>query len=172
MFVLIIDLLNFIDDQMPTLKEAAENFLNLKTIAVAGVSSTKKDAANYIFEKLKNTGHQVYPINLNAKEIDGVTCYPNLSALPEKPEGVVIATNAKVTIEIVKECAALSIKHAWIHKSLDNGSYSKEAVDFCKENGIELIPGGCPMMHCKPVDFPHKCIKWVLNTMGKLPKTV
>lgn len=157
---------------MPTLKEAAENFLSLKTIAVAGVSSTKKDAANYIFEKLKNTGYQVYPINPNAKEIDGETCYPNLSALPEKPEGVVIATSAKVTIDIVTECAALGIRHAWIHKSVDNGSYSQEAEDFCKENGIDLIPGGCPMMYCKPVDFPHKCIKWVLNTMGKLPKKV
>ncbi len=32
---------------MASLKESAEQFLQLKTIAVAGVSSTKKDAANY-----------------------------------------------------------------------------------------------------------------------------
>jgi predicted CoA-binding protein len=157
---------------MPTLKEAADQFLKLNTIAVAGVSSTKKDAANYIYEKLKNAGYQVYPINPNAKEIDGNTCYANLSTTPQKPEGVVIATNAKVTLDIVKECAELGVRHAWIHKSVDNGSYSQEAVDFCKENGIDLIPGGCPMMYCKPVDFPHKCIKWVLNAMGKLPKKV
>jgi predicted CoA-binding protein len=172
LFVLIVHLSIFIADQMPTLKEAAENFLNLKTIAIAGVSSTKKDAANYIFEKLKNAGYQVYPVNPNATEINGLRCYPNLSALPQKPEGVVIATNPKVTPDVVKECAALGIRHAWIHRSIDNGSYSKEAQDFCKENDIDLIPGGCPMMYCKPVDFPHKCIKWVLNTMGKLPKSV
>lgn len=155
---------------MTTLKVAAEQFLALKTIAVAGVSSTKKDAANYIFEKLQKSGYNVFAINPRVTEIDGYPCYPNLSALPEKPEGVVIGTSPKVTMKIVQECAAQDIKHVWIHKSMDNGSYSEEAEKFCKENGIRLIPGGCPMMFCKPVDFPHKCIKWVLGTLGKLPK--
>jgi uncharacterized protein len=155
---------------MTTLKEAAEQFLALKTIAVAGVSSTKKDAANYIFEKLRNSGYNVFAINPRVSEIDGYPCFPSLSALPDKPEGVVIATRPEVTLQIVKECAVLGIGHAWIHKSIDNGSYSSEAEQFCKENGIRLIPGGCPMMFCKPVDFPHKCIKWALGAMGKLPK--
>jgi predicted CoA-binding protein len=157
---------------MTTLKEAAEQFLALNTIAVAGVSSTKKDAANYIFEKLRNSGYHVFAINPKVTEIDGYPCYPSLSALPEKPEGVVIGTSPKVTMQIVKECAALGIKHAWIHKAVDNGSYSAEAEQYCRENGIHLIPGGCPMMFCQPVDFAHKCIKWVLGTFGKLPKNI
>lgn len=157
---------------MPTLKESAELFLQLKTIAVAGVSSTKTDAANYVYEKLKNVGYNVFAINPNAKEIDGDLCYPNLASVPEKVEGVVIGTNPKVTLSVVQECVALGIKHVWIHKSLDRGSYSEEAEKFCKENGINLIPTGCPMMFCKPVDFAHKCIKWVLHATGKLPRTV
>lgn len=156
---------------MPTLKESAEKFLQLKTIAVAGVSSTKKDAANYIFEKLKKSGYQVFAINPNATEIDGNPCYPNLASVPEKVDGVVIGTSPKVTLQIVEECAALGIQHAWIHKSFDGGSYAEVAEQFCKEHGIHLIPGGCPMMFCKPVDFPHKCIKWVLHATGKLPRT-
>lgn len=156
---------------MPTLKESAEQFLQLKTIAVAGVSSTKKDAANYIYDKLKNGRYKVFAINPNATDIGGDPCYPNLSSTPEQAEGVVIGTNPKVTLDIVKECAELGIKNAWIHKSLDNGSYSKEAEEFCHNNGINLIPAGCPMMFCKPVDFPHKCIKWVLHTVGRLPKS-
>lgn len=156
---------------MPVLKESAEKFLELSVIAVAGVSSTKKDAANYIFEKLKKAGKEVYPINPNANEIDGVPCYPDLSSTPTTPEGVVIATNPKVTLSIVEECDRLGIKQAWIHKSMDNGSYSKEAEQFCKEHEIKLIPAGCPMMYCKPVDFPHKCIKWILHATGKLPRS-
>lgn len=156
---------------MPTLKESAERFLQLKSIAVAGVSSTKKDAANYIYEKLKKSGYQVYAVNPRAKEIDGDPCYPNLGSIPVKVQGVVIGTNPKVTLNVVTECAELGIKHAWIHKSLDSGSYSEEAEKFCKQNGIDLIPAGCPMMFCKPVDFPHKCIKWVLHATGKLPKS-
>ena len=156
---------------MPSLKEAAEQFLQLKTIAVAGVSSTKKDAANYIYEKLKKTGYQVYAINPNAEEIDGDPCYPDLKSVPVQIEGVVIGTNQKVTLQVVQECAELGIHYAWIHKSLNAGSYSEEAELFCKEHNINLIPTGCPMMFCKPVDLAHKCIKWVLHATGKMPRS-
>jgi hypothetical protein len=156
---------------MPTLKEAAREFLGLKTIAVAGVSSTKKDAANYIYEKLKQNVDNVYAINPNATEVEGDPAYPDLSSTPTRPDGVVICTSPAVTLEIVRQCAEAGVKHAWIHKSVDKGSYSREAEDFCKDNGIDLIPAGCPMMYCEPVDFPHKCIKWVLHTFGRLPKS-
>ena len=157
---------------MPTLKETAEDFLRLKSIAVAGVSSTKKDAANFIYEKLKKAGYQVYAVNPNASEIEGDPCYGTLFGIPTKVEGVVICTNPKVTLSIAKQCSELGIKHVWIHKSIDRGSYSAEAEEYCKENGISVIPAGCPMMYCKPVDFPHKCIKWFLNVTGKLPKSI
>jgi len=156
---------------MPTLKESAAQFLQLKSIAVAGVSSTKKDAANYIYEKLKTSGYQVYAINPKTDQVDGDPCYPNLAALNLPIDGVVIVTNPKVTLSIVEECKALGIRHAWIHRSVDSGSYSENAVKFCRENGIDLIPTGCPLMYCQPVDFGHKCIKWFLNMTGKLPKS-
>lgn len=156
---------------MPTFNEAAQEFLKLKTIAVAGVSSSKKDAANYIYEKLKKTGYNVFAVNPNASEVEGDTCYPDLKSISDNVEGVVIGTHPKVTLSVVQECAELGIRNVWIHKSLDNGSYSKEAEDFCKEKGINLIPAGCPMMYCGPVDFPHRCIKWVLHATGKLPRS-
>jgi hypothetical protein len=84
---------------------------------------------------------------------------------------VVIGTNPKVTLQVVQECDELGIQHAWIHKSLDGGSYSEEAETFCKEHDISLIPTGCPMMFCKPVDLAHKCIKWVLQATGKMPRS-
>ncbi len=157
---------------MPTLKEAALNFLDLKTIAVAGVSSKQKDSANYIYLKLKETGHTVYPVNPNAEVVEGDTCYPDLASLPEKPEGVMVATHPDVTLSIVEECAKLGIGHVWFHRSVDNGSYSEAAEKFCIEHNINLIPSGCPMMYCAPVDFPHKCMKWVLQTFGKLPRKI
>lgn len=156
---------------MPILKESAKEFLQLKTIAVAGVSSTKKNAANYIYEKLRSAGYYVFAVNPKAIEVmGGDPSYPSLTAIPEQIEGVVIGTHSKVTLSVVQECATLGIQHVWIHKSLDAGSYSEEAEKFCKENGINLIPSGCPLMFCKPVDFPHKCIKWVLHATGKLPR--
>lgn len=157
---------------MSTLKEAAERFLSLEKLAVAGVSSKKKDSANYIYEKLKKAGKQVYAINPNAKEVEGDPCYPNLSAAPVKIDGVVIGTHPKATLSVIEECVALGIKHVWIHKAFDNGSYNEAAEKLCRENGIELIPAACPMMFVKPVDFAHKCIKWILLNTGKIPRTI
>ena len=48
---------------MSTLREAANEFLSHKSIAVAGVSRKGDTAANVIYKKLKNTGYQVFPVN-------------------------------------------------------------------------------------------------------------
>jgi predicted CoA-binding protein len=157
---------------MPTLKESAEQFLQLKKIAIAGVSATSKGVPNIIYDKLKKLGYDVFAVNPKGGVIDGDSCFLQLADIPEQVEGVVIGTNPNATLQVVQDCAELGIRHVWIHKSLDGGSYSEEAEKFCARNGIKLIPAGCPMMYCKPVDFPHKCIKWILNVTGKLPKTV
>jgi hypothetical protein len=157
---------------MPTLKQASESFLNLPVIAVTGVSSTKKNPANYIFEKLLANGNEVYAINPKTDEVNGHICYRDLAAVPAKIDGVVIGTSPAATLDTVKACAALGIKNVWIHRSVDNGSYHPEAEKFCRENSINIIPAGCPLMFCKPVDFPHKCLKWVLGLARVLPKNV
>lgn len=157
---------------MPTLKESAERFLNLRSIAITGVSSTKNGVPNFIYNKLKKTGHSIFAINPKGGQIDGDPCFKSLSEVPDKINGVIIATSPKLTLSIVEECLKLGVKHVWIHKSIDKGSYSKEAEVFCRENEIDLIPAGCPLMYCKPIDFPHRCIKWFLHAAGKLPQTL
>jgi predicted CoA-binding protein len=84
----------------------------------------------------------------------------------------VVATAPQATEAVVRECAELGIGRVWMHRSFGEGSVSDSAVAFCRENNIEVIPGGCPMMFCEPVDFGHKCIRWWLNLTGGLPKEV
>ncbi len=157
---------------LSTLRQAANEFLSHKKIAVAGVSRKGDTAANVIYKKLKNTGYQVFPVNPYADEIDGDTCYPSLDALPEKVEGVVIGTKPDITQQLVEDCATLGIKNVWIHSSFGNGSFDEEAVQRAKELGLNIIPGGCPMMFCEPVDVAHKCFRWFFGVTGKLPKEI
>lgn len=157
---------------MKTLKEAAEAFLNLRHIAVTGVSSTNVDAANFIFRKLRDSGRVVFPVNPRASEVEGQTCYPSLKAIGAQVEGVVIASPPASAEAIVRECSELGINWVWIHRSIGEGSYSEDAARLAREKGINLIPGGCPMMFCAPVDFPHKCMRWLFGLTGRLPRTV
>jgi predicted CoA-binding protein len=157
---------------MSSLDQAVKDFLAQKRIAVAGVSRSEGEAANAIYRKLRDTGYEVFPVNPKANEVEGVKCYHNLKAIPAGVDGVVAATPPQATDQIVRECAELGISRVWMHRSFGQGSVSDEAVKYCREHDITVIPGGCPMMFCAPVDFGHKCIRWVLGLSGGLPKEV
>jgi predicted CoA-binding protein len=157
---------------MPKLKEMVDEFLSLKRLAVAGVSGSSKKTGNYIYQKLKKSGYEVYAVNPNATEVEGDKCYPTLGSIEGKVQGVVIATTSKVTDKIVEECATLGIEYVWLHRSVDDSSYSEKAVQFCKDHGIKMIPAACPMMYLQPVDIAHKCMKWIFSFTGRIPKNL
>ncbi|MFQ5577752.1 MAG: CoA-binding protein [Anaerolineae bacterium] len=158
---------------MPTMNEAVQDFLNRERIAVVGVSRTKEGAAGANYRKLKGAGYRVFPVNPHAESFDGDPCYPDLRAIPGGVEGVLIVTRPQVTDELVRQCAELGISRVWMHQSFQRAgsSVSEQAVAFCRQNNIAAIPGGCPMMFCRP-DFGHTCMRWMLNLMGQLPKQV
>lgn len=149
---------------------AVEDFLAQKRIAVAGVSRSKSEAANAVYRKLRGAGYQVFAVNPNAKEVEGDACYPDLGSVPGGVDGVVIATHPAVSEQVARECAELGISRVWMHRSFGQGSVSDEAVRVCRENGIAVIPGGCPLMFCEPVDFGHRCMRWFLGVRGRLPQ--
>lgn len=155
---------------MSTLKEMAGEFLAQKHIAVVGLSRKDANAANLIYQKLKKTGHTVYAVNPNAQMIDGDPCYPNVKSTPQRPDGAVIVTRPEVTEQVVRECAEVGIKRVWLHSSIvhSGSSVSQKAIDYCREHDIDIIEGGCPMMFAEPVDFGHKCIKWMMRLTGQL----
>jgi uncharacterized protein len=155
---------------MPTLQDSAQQFLAQRRIAVAGVARRGDTAANAIFKKLRSSGYEVFPVNPNADTIDGVRCYPALAAIPGGVDAVVIGTPAHAAMELVRECGELGIRHVWFHRAIGQGSFDAAAVQRARELGITVIPGGCPMMFCEPVDVPHKCLRWYLNLRGKLPE--
>jgi predicted CoA-binding protein len=155
---------------MPTFKESAEDFLTQNSFAVVGVSRGGAQAANSIYKKLRERDHQVFPINPNADVVEGDACYANLKSVPTKLDGVVIVARPEVANEVVRECVEIGVSRVWMHENALIGpaasSVSAEAVSLAKENGITVIAGGCPMMF---LEFGHKCMRWVLGVMGRLP---
>jgi predicted CoA-binding protein len=155
---------------MNELEKAVAEFLVLRRIAVVGVSREGSSPANLIYRKLKATGHQVFAVNPKTRQVEGDPCYPDLASIPGGVEGAVIVTRPEVTASVVDECAAVGVTQVWIHRSFGQGSVSEEAIERCREHGIAVIPGGCPMMHCAPVDPGHACMRGLLRLTGGLPK--
>jgi predicted CoA-binding protein len=157
--------------KMVAYQDQVEDFLAQKKIAVVGVSRSKNAPANLIYRKLRGTGYQVFAVNPKASRVEGDTCYPNLGTLPESPDGVVIVTPPETGEEIVEQCASLGVKRVWMHRSFGTGSVSDRAVTAGRKQGLVVIAGGCPMMFCEPVDFGHRCMRWILKISGGLGKT-
>lgn len=154
---------------MAELNQAVADFLAQERLAVAGVSREGNLPGNHILRKLETSGYEVFPVNPRSQEVEGKTCYPNLTALPVPVGGVVVATPPAAAETLVRECVKMGIPRVWFHRSFGEGSVDPAAVELCKAHGISVIPGACPMMYLEPVDVAHKCIRWFLKIGGKLP---
>lgn len=157
---------------MSTLDEAVKDFLAQRRIAVAGVSRSGRSPANFIHRKLRDAGHEVFPVNPAAPEVEGVRCYPDLASIPGGVTAVVVMTPPAAAEGVVRECARLGIRRVWLHRSFGAGSASPAAVAAAREAQLTLIPAGCPAMFCEPVDLGHKCFRWCLKLGGRLPAHV
>jgi predicted CoA-binding protein len=145
-------------------------FLQGRRIAVAGVSRHGDVAANSVFKKLRESGYEVFPVNPNAEEVEGVACYPDITSIPAPLDGVIVATHPDVSISVVRQCGESGVPRVWFHRSFGTGSVSEDAVRECRRLGVDCIVGGCPLMFCEPVDFGHKCMRWWLQRRGRVPK--
>jgi uncharacterized protein len=155
---------------MTSLDKAARDFLASGRIAVAGVSRDGRQPANAIYRKLRASGRRVVATNPRTETAEGDPCYPNLRAIPGGVDAVVVATPAAAALDVVRECGELGIRCVWLHRGIGAGSVAPDAVAFCREHGITVIPGACPMMYLAPVDLAHRCVRTVLGWCGKLPR--
>ncbi len=155
---------------MSRIPEQVARFLSGRRFAVAGVSRRRGQAANAVFHKLRNFGYDVFPINPNTPEVEGVRCFSDVGALPVPVDGVVIATHPNVAAAVVRQCADHGVKRVWLHRSIGAGSVSAAAICDSEARGIECIVGGCPLMYCEPVDPAHRCTRWILGWSGRVPR--
>ena len=154
---------------MVAMPEPVTAFLRGRCIAVAGCSRHPGQAANAVYRKLRDCGYEVFAVNPNASEVEGVRAYPDLASIPGRLDGLVIATHPRVALGLVRECAGKGVPHVWFHRSFGAGSVSEEAVAECEALGIGCIVGGCPLMYCEPVDLGHRCMRWWLRRQGRVP---
>lgn len=158
---------------MAKIDNMVQDFLAQKKIAVVGVSDKRETGCNLAYQKFKENGYQVFPVNPRLSSYDSVTCYPDLKSIPDKPDAVFILASPKVTDQIVQQCADLGVKHVWMHCMMGTRpglaagmtSVSQEAVDVCQANGIAVIPGSCPNQFLNP-DFAHKMMRGMWRLFG------
>ena len=120
-------------------RESLDKFIRAECWAVIGASEDRSKFGNITFRELQRRGKRVYPVNPKATQVEGETCYPNLRALPETVERVLIVVPPKQGEKVVREAEECGIMNVWFQP----GAESDEALAFCEEHGMEAIAGHC-----------------------------
>jgi predicted CoA-binding protein len=147
-------------------KSAVNDFLDQRKLAVVGVSRNGNKFGNAAYKELKAKGYQIYPVHPHAETIEGDPCYPNLRALPEPVDSLLIVVPPQQTEKVVHEAAEAGIRQVWMQQ----GAESPAAVRFCEEQGINVVHGECILMFAEPTAFMHRLHRCVWGLLGKLPQ--
>jgi predicted CoA-binding protein len=139
-----------------------ETFFNFSRYAVVGRSAAKPFPI-LTYRGLKKLGKQVYAIDPGAPGIDGQDAYPDLNALPEPVEALVIEAPKSETQDWVARAAEAGIKHLWIHMAHD----TPEAVALAEQHGMNVRTGTCAVMYLKPGFGPHGLHQLIMKALGK-----
>ena len=74
-----------------------------------------------------------------------------------------------VSLSVAQECKELGINRVWFHKNFGAGSYSKDAHEFCRANGITALVS-CPLWYGKTSDGFHRFFGSACRLLGQVPK--
>ncbi|NCQ16847.1 MAG: CoA-binding protein [Ignavibacteria bacterium] len=141
------------------MKQAIQDFIKHKKIALIGLSHKKNKFGNYAYKELTARGYSLYPIHPTEKEIDGIRCYPNFPSINEKIDGVFVSVSGGKIIPILREIASAGIRNVW----LQQGCESPESIEEAKGLGINLVSKKCILMYAEPVKSFHKFHRVISN---------
>ena len=146
-----------------------QDFLAQKRIAVVGASRNPKDFNAALFREFATRGYDVVPVNPNAKEIEGRPCFDSVQDVKPPVDAALILTPPNTTDTVVKDCAEAGVKRVWMFRAAGKGAVSPSAVEFCRREGIRVVPGHCPLMFLSKTGFPHRLHGFILKVIGRYP---
>lgn len=149
--------------------EQIEDFLAEKRFAIVGVSRNASDFSRTLFAELRRRGYDPIPVNPAANEIEGIRCYARVQNITPPVKAVLIMVPPKVAGQVVRECAEANVRHVWLHQGAGIGAVSSEAIEFCNEHGIRVIPGYCPYMFLSHAGLIHRAHGLVMKLTGVYP---
>jgi acetyltransferase len=132
-------------------RKPVENLLTAKSVAIVGASQ-KGAWPQGIYRNLKGAKFPggVYLINPNYTELYGDKCYPNLAALPEVPEELLILIPTRAVLPTLEEAAKLGTKAATIYTAGfgegddEKGKERAQAMkDLCERSGMVICGPNC-----------------------------
>lgn len=135
------------DEDMPTGKNTKNVLLDATSVAIIGASPSDAKIGGKPIRFLREFGFQgkIYPVNPGYDEIGGHRCYPNLSAIPDQIDLVVVAIPQHGVQAAVEECVRKGVHQIIIFSSgyAETGADGEERqrllLRALEDSGIRLL---------------------------------
>ena len=106
------------------------------SVAVVGASTDRSKYGNKAVRAFRNAGFDVYPIHPRAVEVEGLTAYPTLGALPvERLDRVSFYVPPTVGLGVLDQVGGKTIGELW----LNPGAESPELVARAEALGLTIV---------------------------------
>ena len=135
---------------IPLLDDAAIRSLLATTrrIAIVGASDSPLRPSHGVLRDLRAAGYEVVPVNPNAREVDGLVCYPSVTAAVDAtgPVDIVdVFRRADRCAEPAREAVATGARCLW----LQLGIADREAGRIAHAGGLGVVMDRCTIIEVR-----------------------
>ena len=113
--------------------------LNLKKVAVIGMSKHQEKAAHFVPKYLLENGFDIIPVNPNSDEILNKKCYKEINDIKDDIDIVDVFRPSEDVLPFVKDAIKKNPKVIW----LQEGIHNEEAENLARKHGIDVVFNRC-----------------------------
>ncbi len=128
-----------------------QSFFNPQSVAIVGASREKGKVGYEVLVNMVNSGYEgrIFPVNRSADTIEGLKCYPDLEAIGETPELVIVIVPAKFVLDVMEQCVKVGTKAVIIitagfkEVGAEGKKLEEEVVRVARRGQIRVIGPNC-----------------------------
>ena len=144
-------------------------FLSGRRFALIGASEAASAFSSTVMAALEQHGYDVVPVNPRRPVINGgVRCQASVHDIAGTIDGAIIMVPSDAAEQAVRECIAAGITEVWLFRGVGQGSCSDAAAQACRDHGVGLVNGACPLMFLAPVRGVHRFHRGVCRARRSL----
>ena len=113
--------------------------LNLKKVAVIGMSKHQEKAAHFVPKYLLENGFDIIPVNPNSDEILNKKCHKEINDIKDDIDIVDVFRPSEDVLPFVKDAIKKNPRVIW----LQEGIHNEEAENLAREHGIDVVFNRC-----------------------------
>ncbi len=141
---------------------AIEGLFHPRNVVLVGASDRPDHWSRRVFDNLRRFGFagRVFPVNPNRSEIWGLPCFPDLKALPDTPDHLVLLTPAKTSLRVLCDGAAAGARSATLYAAGFGEGGDQEGLALAAklraildDTGLTIVGPNCMGVACGKSNF-------------------